>query len=124
MDGKGHNLVYYFQLSQNFSPSTSDVYAKALKQIQNLISEATSPDKLIHHQFRNKMKLVPRIVNHEEFGASWKLSRYQQSLLGQYRDKPMMTRPNHRFFVDPSRNYWEYDMDIHNYSYILRQVTH
>lgn len=44
----------------------------------------------------------------------------EQALLRRYNDKPLLTRPQQRFFLTPE--YLEIDLDVHNYAYIARKV--
>ena len=41
-------------------------------------------------------------------------------LLRRYNDKPLLTRPQQKFFLTPT--YLEVDLDIHNYAYLARKV--
>jgi Protein ENHANCED DISEASE RESISTANCE 2, C-terminal len=44
----------------------------------------------------------------------------EQALLRRYNDKPLLTRPQQRFFLTPE--YLEIDLDVHNYAYLARKV--
>ena len=46
-------------------------------------------------------------------------SRPEKSLMSSYDGKPVLTRPQHRFFRGPG--YLEVDLDTHNYSYMARK---
>ena len=43
-------------------------------------------------------------------------------LLRRYNDKPLLTRPQQKFFLTPA--YLEIDLDIHNYAYLARKVVY
>ena len=47
---------------------------------------------------------------------------YEHRLLLNYNDKPLLTRPQHRFYSGPG--YLEVDVDIHAYAYLARKALH
>lgn len=67
-----------------------------------------------------RLKLVPRIVNVEEWAAKGPLSATETKLLGTYNDKPLLTRPQQHFFS--GHNYLEVDLDVHAYAFLARKA--
>ena len=55
-------------------------------------------------------------VNKDECNLGFALSK----LLTEYNMKPILTRPQHRFYTD-NQSYFEVDLDIHQFSYICRR---
>ena len=45
---------------------------------------------------------------------------YEHRLINNYNDKPILTRPQHRFYR--GEHYCEIDVDVHNYAYLARKV--
>lgn len=66
------------------------------------------------------MKLIARVVNVEQWAKEGPLTSYEHSLLRNYNDKPILTRPQHAFFRGP--HYLEIDLDIHSYAWMARQA--
>ena len=52
--------------------------------------------------------------------SQWRVNIQEQALLRRYNDKPLLTRPQQRFFLTPE--YLEIDLDVHNYAYLARKV--
>lgn len=69
---------------------------------------------------RDRLKLIPRVVNPEEWAKEAPLSTAEAKLLYNYNDKPLLTRPQHKFFHGP--NYLEIDVDVHSYAYLARRA--
>lgn len=69
---------------------------------------------------RDCLKLIPRVVNPEEWAKEAPLSTAEAKLLYNYNDKPLLTRPQHKFFHGP--NYLEIDVDVHSYAYLARRA--
>ncbi|KAL4421206.1 hypothetical protein ABPG77_010081 [Micractinium sp. CCAP 211/92] len=117
-DGQGHSLVYYFALPEGWEPSQMDNQA-ALALVQRFMHNKREFDGT---PTRDRFKLIPRIVNVAEWAEKGPLSGYEHRLLMNYNDKPLLTRPQQRFYTGP--NYLEIDMDVHNYAYIARKAFH
>jgi len=69
---------------------------------------------------RERLKLIARVVNVEEWAKKGPLSSYEHSLLNNYNDKPILTRPQQKFYS--GRNYFEMDLDIHSYAWLARKA--
>jgi hypothetical protein len=71
---------------------------------------------------RDRLKLLPRIVNVDEWAIAGPLNGAEVRLLRNYNGKPILTRPQHRFYSDPAGTYFEMDFDVHRYAYIARRA--
>ena len=72
------------------------------------------------HSTRSRLKLIPRVANVEQWAKDAPLSTAEYKLLSNYNDKPVLTRPQHRFFFGP--NYMEIDLDIHAWAFFARKA--
>lgn len=115
-DGQGCSLVYYFGLPDGWTPEFESNKA-ALGLAQRLIHGGTEADNT---PTRDRLKLMPRIANVDEWAVTGPLSSTEQALLRRYNDKPLMTRPQHKFYT--GSNYFEIDLDVHNYAYLARKA--
>ena len=69
---------------------------------------------------RDRLKLIARVVNVEQWAKEGPLSGYEHSLLNNYNDKPILTRPQQQFFS--GENYLEVDLDVHTYAWLARKA--
>lgn len=69
---------------------------------------------------RDRLKLIARVVNVEQWAKEGPLSGYEHSLLNNYNDKPILTRPQQQFFSGD--DYLEVDLDVHTYAWLARKA--
>eukprot|EP00887_Chlorella_sp_A99_P000473 scaffold17.g473.t1 len=117
-DGPGHSLIYYLGLEEGWEPQRVENQA-ALGLLQRFVHNKREHDG---QPTRDRMKLIPRVVNVEEWAEKGPLSGYEHRLLANYNDKPLLTRPQQRFYRGDG--YLEVDLDVHNYAYIARRAFH
>lgn len=75
---------------------------------------------LCRDKTRDRLKLIARVVNVEQWAKEGPLSGYEHSLLNNYNDKPILTRPQQQFFSGES--YLEVDLDVHTYAWLARKA--
>ena len=117
MDGPGVSLVYYFALPEGWEPAAVRNPA-ALGLAQRFMNNGVEFDGT---PTRERLKLLPRFNNIDEWAASAGLSGTEVRLLRNYNCKPLLTRPQQRFFSGPNRAYLEVDIDLHSYAYLARR---
>lgn len=115
-DGPGHSLVYYFGLPDGWEPSQIQSPA-ALQLLQRFFGNGREFDG---QPTRDRLKLIGRIMNPEEWGELGPLSNTESRLLRNYNEKPLLTRPQHRFYSGPG--YLEIDVDVHSYAYLAKKA--
>ncbi|BDA44255.1 probable protein ENHANCED DISEASE RESISTANCE 2 at C-terminar half [Coccomyxa sp. Obi] len=115
-DGEGHSLVYYFGLPEGWDPAMVDNKA-VLGMLQRFVHDGTEADG---SPTRNRLKLIPRVANVEQWAKDAPLSTPEYKLLVNYNDKPVLTRPQQRFYFGP--NYMEVTLDIHAWAYLARKA--
>ena len=117
-DGPGYSLVYYFALPEGWEPEMVGNEA-ALDLAQRFFHNGMEFDG---QSSRDRFKLLPRVANVEEWGVKGPLSGAELRLLRSYNGKPLLTRPQHRFYTSAKGQYVEIDIDVHCYAYIARRA--
>jgi len=77
-------------------------------------------DWVLRAPTRSRLKLIPRVANVEQWARDGPLSTPEYKLLVNYNDKPVLTRPQHRFYFGPG--YVEVVLDIHAWAYLARKA--
>lgn len=113
-NGDTCSLIYYSELN-----GACDAPQYAIDMARRMVNNGTEEDG---QRTRDRLKLLPRIVNVDEWGERAPLSNTELKLVKNYNGKPLLMRPQLRFFMGPESKYFEIDVDIHNYAYIARRA--
>ena len=115
-DGPGHSLVFYFALPARWDPETHPCPA-ALGLLRRFVHNGREDDGT---PTRDRLKLIARIANPEEWVEDARLSTPEARLLQNYNDKPLLTRPQHKFYHGDG--YLEIDLNVHGYAFLARKA--
>ncbi len=96
-DGEGGSIIYFFTFPPGWHPDaiTNPAARQLLEAFFNdgLCGDGTPA--------RERLKLIPRVANVDEWAKVGPLTATEHKLLSNYNDKPVLTRPQQRFYRGP-----------------------